>query len=151
MFYEKDDCIIVDEYTFSTALETAWPLGIKTGIKTVPIPMDKEGLIPEALNHQISNWEESKVESRKPFLLYMIPTGHNTTGAAQSLERRNSIYAIAQKHSLYIVEDEPYYYLQLPTFQEDKSLRLSLLEATNRGTMITMKWFEERGKCCRET
>ncbi|KAJ5713580.1 uncharacterized protein N7483_010761 [Penicillium malachiteum] len=99
MFCEKGDCIIVDAYTFSTALETVSPLGIQT----VPVQMDKEGLIPEALDRKLSNWDESNVGSRKPFLLYMIPTGYNPTGATQSLERREAIYTVAQKHALYIV------------------------------------------------
>ncbi|KAJ6023940.1 hypothetical protein N7540_004737 [Penicillium herquei] len=124
MFCEKGDCIIVDEYTFSTALETASTLGIKT----LPIPMDKEGLIREALDQNLLNWDESDVGSRKPFLLYMIPTGHNPTGATQSLKRREAIYAVAQKHALYIVEDEPYYYLQLPALDTDgRVLRMDSL------------------------
>ncbi|KAJ5139922.1 hypothetical protein N7448_003330 [Penicillium atrosanguineum] len=113
MFCEKGDYIIVEKYTFASALETAWSLGINA----LPVGMDAQGLIPDALDKELSSWEESKRKARKPFLLYMVPTGQNPTGATQSLERRKAIYAVAQKHGLYIVEDEPYYYLQLPAFR----------------------------------
>lgn len=116
IFCEKDDYIIVDKYSFSSALETAWALGIKT----LPLAMDDEGLLPGDLDNILSKWIPEERNARKPFLLYMVPTGQNPTGATQSLERRRQIYAIAQKHNLYIVEDEPYYYLQLPHFSSDQ-------------------------------
>jgi aromatic amino acid aminotransferase I len=119
MFCEKGDYIILENYTFASALETAWPLGIKS----LSVKMDAQGLIPQALDDELSSWDESKREARKPFLLYMVPTGQNPTGATQSLERRKAIYAVAQKHDLYIVEDEPYYYLQLPTFKAEEPSR----------------------------
>ncbi|KAJ5776219.1 uncharacterized protein N7511_001230 [Penicillium nucicola] len=112
IFCEKDDYIIVDKYSFSSALETAWALGIKT----LPVAMDDQGLLPDDLDKLLSTWKPEKRNARKPFLLYMVPTGQNPTGATQSLERRKAIYAVSRKHNLYIVEDEPYYYLQLPSF-----------------------------------
>jgi aromatic amino acid aminotransferase I len=98
-------------------LETALPLGVKA----LSIHMDDQGLIPEHLDNVLSSWDEKERKARKPFLLYMVPTGQNPTGATQSLERRKMIYALAQKHSLYIVEDEPYYYIQLPPFGSSDS------------------------------
>lgn len=79
--------------------------------------MDKQGLIPESLDERLPNWDESKRKAR-PFLLYMVPTGQNPTGATQSLERRKAIHGLARKFELYIVEDEPYYYLQMPPFRD---------------------------------
>lgn len=117
MFCEKGDYIIVDEYSFSSALETAWALGVKA----LPVTMDKQGLIPEALDSVLGNWDAKSRGARKPFLLYMVPTGQNPTGAVQPLERRKEIYELAKKHDLYIVEDEPYYYLQMPPFKESTS------------------------------
>ena len=117
MFCEKGDYIIVENYAFASALETAWPLGVRTlGVK-----MDDQGLIAADLDDLLSKWDEDARKARKPFLLYMVPTGQNPTGATQSLERRRAIYSVAQKHDLYIVEDEPYYYLQLPPFLSERS------------------------------
>ncbi|KAJ5945726.1 hypothetical protein N7454_002565 [Penicillium verhagenii] len=112
MFCNKGDSILVESYAFASALETAWPLGINT----LGVEMDEEGLVPKALDELLSEWNQLTRQARKPFLLYMVPTGQNPTGATQSLARRKAIYSIAQKHNLYIVEDEPYYYLQLPKY-----------------------------------
>lgn len=81
--------------------------------------MDEQGLIPQSLEEVLSNWDESERKARRPFLLYMVPTGQNPTGATQSLERRKAIYA--RGFGLYIVEDEPYYYLQMPPFKDTNS------------------------------
>lgn len=117
MFCEKGDYIIVENYTFSSALETAIPLGINF----LSIGMDDEGLIPEELDESLSTWDESERGVRKPFLLYMVPTGQNPTGATQSLQRRRAIYEVAKRQDLFIVEDEPYYYLQFPPFASSKT------------------------------
>jgi aromatic amino acid aminotransferase I len=118
IFCEKNDYIIVDKYSFSSALETAWALGMRT----LPVAMDEQGLLPDDLDKLLFNWNIEERNARKPSLLYMVPTGQNPTGATQSRERREKIYAVAQKHNLYIVEDEPYYYLQLPQFSSGRPL-----------------------------
>ncbi|KAL8808664.1 MAG: hypothetical protein Q9200_004137, partial [Gallowayella weberi] len=111
-FCTRGDYMITEEYCFCTALETAAPLGIKClGIK-----MDSEGLLPAHMDDVLSNWSESERGAKKPFLLYTVPTGQNPTGATQSAQRRREIYACAQKHDLYILEDEPYYFLQMQPY-----------------------------------
>ena len=117
MFCEKGDYIIMEQYIYSSALETAWPFGVKA----LSVAMDDQGLIPDALEHHLTNWNEVERQARRPFLLYMVPTGHNPTGSTQSIERRKAIYRLAQKFDLFIVEDETYYYLQLGQFHPEKS------------------------------
>ena len=112
MFCEPGDYILTEEYTFSTAVETAMPLGIKiAGIK-----MDAHGLLSSDLDHVLSTWDSKTRGANKPFLLYTVPTGQNPTGSTQSFERRKAIYAVAEKHDLYILEDEPYYFLQMEPY-----------------------------------
>lgn len=112
MFCEKGDYILSEEYTFVSAVETALPLGLKfLGIK-----MDDQGLIPEDMDNILSNWDTTARKARKPFLLYTVPSGQNPTGATQSAERRRAIYRVAQKHDVYIIEDEPYYFLQMQPY-----------------------------------
>ncbi|CRL27727.1 DNA methylase, N-6 adenine-specific, conserved site [Penicillium camemberti] len=113
MFTQPGDYVLSDEYTFATAMETAKPMGVKfTGVK-----MDKEGMRPDSLRQILEGWDpKAHGNSRKPFLLYSIPTGQNPTGATQSLERRRDIYRIAQEHDLIILEDDPYYFLQMNPF-----------------------------------
>lgn len=64
----------------------------------------------------LSNWDASARGARKPHVLYTVPSGQNPTGATQSAERRQAIYKVAQKHDVYILEDEPYYFLQMQPY-----------------------------------
>ncbi|KAK4218186.1 Aromatic/aminoadipate aminotransferase 1 [Rhypophila decipiens] len=107
---QRGDSILTEEYSFSTALETAMPLGAKVfGVK-----MDEQGLLPESMDEMLSNWDSTqRGGARKPHVLYTVPSGQNPTGATQGEQRRRDIYAVCQKHDLYIIEDEPYYYLQM--------------------------------------
>lgn len=102
----------MEEYTFASAAETAFP----QGLKALGVPMDEQGMIPEALDDLLSNWDAKARGARKPYVMYTIPTGQNPTGATQSAERRRAVYKVAQKHDIYIVEDEPYYFLQMQPY-----------------------------------
>lgn len=112
-FCQRGDWVLSEEYTFATAVETGLPLGVRVkGIK-----MDAEGLLPDDLDQVLSNWNPANHDgARKPFVLYTVPSGQNPTGATQSLARRKTIYQIAEKHDLYIIEDEPYYFLQMEPY-----------------------------------
>lgn len=112
MFAQRGDYILGEEYTFSAAVETAAPMGVRM----VGVAMDAEGLLAESLDDILSNWDEAARGGRKPFLLYTIPTGQNPTGATQSEKRRREVYKVAQKHDLIILEDEPYYFLQMEPY-----------------------------------
>ena len=107
----RGDAVLTEEYSFSTALETAIPLGVKVfGVK-----MDEEGLLPGSMDEILSNWDSAaRGGARKPHVLYTVPSGQNPTGATQGEQRRREIYAVCQKHDVYIIEDEPYYFLQMP-------------------------------------
>jgi aromatic amino acid aminotransferase I len=108
----RNDSVLTEDFSFSTALETITPLDIKV----FGSPIDEQGLIPEAMDELLSNWDESVRGARKPHVLYTIPCGHNPTGTTQGRERRQDIYKIAQKHDIFIIEDDPYYYLQMQPY-----------------------------------
>ncbi|KAI9839336.1 MAG: Aromatic/aminoadipate aminotransferase 1 [Sclerophora amabilis] len=113
MLTSRGDYIMSEEYTFATAVETAAPLGVKV----VGIRMDDQGLLPESMDDILSNWDEAAHGgAKRPSLLYTVPSGQNPTGATQGVARRRQIYAIAQKHDVYILEDEPYYFLQMQPY-----------------------------------
>ncbi|MBO4980028.1 MAG: PLP-dependent aminotransferase family protein [Clostridia bacterium] len=71
------------------------------GAKTVGVPMDEDGMIPEELEKAIAATPTAK-------MIYLIPTFQNPRGSTTSLGRRKELYAIAKKHSLIILEDNPY-------------------------------------------
>lgn len=110
---ERGDYILTEEYSFVSALETAAPLGIKAAA----VKMDEQGLRADALDEVLTNWDEKARGARKPHLLYTVPSGQNPTGATQSAERRAEVYKVCQKHDIYIVEDEPYYFLQMQPYK----------------------------------
>ena len=112
MFTSRGHYILSEEYTFATAVETATPMGVKV----IGIKMDEQGLLPSSMNDILTNWDESARGAKKPFLLYTVPSGQNPTGATQSEKRRREIYRCAQKHDVYILEDEPYYFLQMQPY-----------------------------------
>jgi aromatic amino acid aminotransferase I / 2-aminoadipate transaminase len=112
MFTERGDYVITEEYTFSSAIEAVSPMGCKMlGVK-----MDADGMLPDDLDNLLTNWDEKARRARKPFLVYTVPTGQNPTASTQPLSRRKALYAIAEKHDLFIIEDEPYYFLQMDPF-----------------------------------
>lgn len=113
-FCNKGDTILVEEFTFPSALETAHALGVNQ----FPVPIDQTGIIPEKLEALMDTWV-----GPKPKLLYVIPTGQNPTGSCLSAERRKAIYKIAQKHDFIIIEDEPYYFLQMEEYTRDAQAR----------------------------
>jgi len=113
MFVNRGDCILTEEYTFSTAAETVRPMGGQC----IGVKIDAEGLLPSHLDSLLSNWDPTAHNNApKPWLLYTVPSGQNPTGATQSLKRRKEIYRMSQKHDIYILEDEPYYFLQMQPY-----------------------------------
>ncbi|KAF5093371.1 hypothetical protein D0Z03_002447 [Geotrichum reessii] len=115
-FTNRGDTILAEKFTFSSASECAR----SNGLTIAPVEVDLEGIVPEELEKQLANWT-----GPLPKLLYTIPTGQNPTGGNLSTERRQAIYKIAQKYDFIIVEDEPYYFLQMDAYTTDKSARSS--------------------------
>ena len=64
------------------------------------LPMDGEGLIPEAF--------EALCKRQKVRLLYTIPTVQNPTNALMGESRRRQVAAIAQRFGVDVVEDDTY-------------------------------------------
>jgi 2-aminoadipate transaminase len=73
----------------------------RLGAEVVPLEMDEEGLLPEAL-------EAALAEDAKPAFLYTIATFQNPSGRTLSEERRRRVVEIARAHDLVVLEDDPY-------------------------------------------
>ncbi len=71
----------------------------------VSVPLDDEGLVPEALEETIDRLEQ---EGRRVKLLYTIPNFQNPTGTMLTLERRQRVVDICQRHGVLIMEDDAY-------------------------------------------
>ena len=68
----------------------------------VGVACDSDGLVPGALSERLER------SSRKPKLLYLIPNYQNPTGVRLASGRRAEIAAIAARHGVPILEDDPY-------------------------------------------
>ena len=69
------------------------------------IPIDADGVIPEALEERIIRLER---EGRRIKFFYCLPNFHNPAGVTLSEERRPMIIDICRRHHILIVEDNPY-------------------------------------------
>lgn len=112
LFTRPGDMILSEVYTFSAAVNCADALGLRVA----GIAMDKEGPLPDDMDALLTTWDVAARGARKPRILYTVPTGQNPTGCTQPLARRKALYAVCQKHDIYIVEDEPYYFLQMQPY-----------------------------------
>lgn len=113
MFCERNTYVLAEKFTFSSTVQLAGALGAKL----LGVEVDDEGMIPESLDAILNDWDPAYYDGApKPFLLYTISSGQNPTATTQSLKRRKAIYAVAEKHDLFLLEDDPYYYLQMNPF-----------------------------------
>jgi DNA-binding transcriptional MocR family regulator len=73
--------------------------------EVVHVPMDDDGLIPEALEQAIATVTAS---GRKVKFLYTVPNFHNPAGVTLAASRRHRVLDICQRAELLVVEDNPY-------------------------------------------
>ena len=66
----------------------------------VEIATDNDGVIPESLEHVLSQHDVK--------LVYLVPTFQNPTGRTLTLERRHRIAEIIAEHGALLIEDDPY-------------------------------------------
>ncbi len=71
------------------------------GAEVVGIPMDDEGLDPEALEAELARGGEVS-------FLYTIPTFQNPSGRTLTEERRRRIVELCEARDLQVLEDDPY-------------------------------------------
>jgi 2-aminoadipate transaminase len=71
----------------------------------VQVPMDADGLQPEALSETLDRLRRA---GRRVKLLYTVPNFHNPAGVTLSAARRPQILQIAARHNVLVLEDDPY-------------------------------------------
>jgi len=99
LFSRPGDTIFVEEPSYFLALR----IFADHRLNIVSLPMDDQGLIVEAVEHELSQ--------HTPAFLYTIPTFHNPTSVTLAAERRNRLVQLSQQHDLVIVADEVYHLL----------------------------------------
>ena len=100
---------------------------------------DSNGIVPEKLEEILFNWDAS---TKKPRVIYTVPNGGNPTGYSSSVDRKAKIYEIAKKYDLIILEDDPYYYLQVSLF-----LNATEISSARQGFLVISQW-TTMAECC---
>ena len=96
LFTQAGDTIFVEETTYFVAPR----IFADHHLNIIPIAMDENGLIVEAL--------EENLRIHQPKFLYTIPTHHNPTGRTLTEARRARLIELAQQFNFLIIADEVY-------------------------------------------
>jgi 2-aminoadipate transaminase len=96
IFLDKGECVLTENPTYLAAIQAFQIFEARFAAA----PTDEQGLIPEALPELI--------EREKPRFLYTIANFQNPTGVTLTAERRRTLYSIAARYGLTVVEDDPY-------------------------------------------
>jgi 2-aminoadipate transaminase len=125
LFIDPGSEVAVEEPSYLGALQ-AWSVYQADYLTS---SMDERGIVPEAFDRTLAH---------RPKLAYVLPNFQNPTGVSLSLERRREVAALARKHGVLLVEDDPYGKLRfhgeelpcLHSFAPDNTLYLSTFSKT---------------------
>ncbi|MCG5472924.1 PLP-dependent aminotransferase family protein [Micromonospora sp. LAH09] len=101
LFLDPGDVVLAEGPTYVGALGVFQA----AQAQVVHVPMDADGLVPEALEAAIADLARA---GRRVKFLYTIPTYQNPTGVTLSEERRERVLDICERAGLLVVEDDPY-------------------------------------------
>jgi 2-aminoadipate transaminase len=101
IFVDPGDVVIAEGPSYVGALGTF----ASYQARVVHVPMDDDGLIPQALAETLTRL----TAQRQPVkFLYTVPAFHNPAGVTLSAQRRAQVLEICQRAGLLIIEDNPY-------------------------------------------
>ncbi|RDX53764.1 PLP-dependent transferase [Lentinus brumalis] len=106
------EAFITEDWTYPSALAGSAP----HGIHPVGVLMDDQGMRSEELRKLLAEWDESVRGCKRPHVMYTVPVGQNPTGVTMGLDRKKEIYDICVEYDVIIVEDDPYYFLQMGSY-----------------------------------
>lgn len=93
---DPGDRVVVESPTYLAALQAF----ATYEAELVPTPSDAQGVCLEPL--------EALLKAARPALIYLVPDFQNPTGASLATERRQRLVALARRHHVPVVEDDPY-------------------------------------------
>ncbi len=101
VFCDPGDVVLAEAPSYVGALGTfsAYQADV------VHVPMDEDGLVPEALREAIAAVQAS---GRRAKFLYTVPNFHNPAGVSMAETRRDEVLEICSAAGLLVLEDNPY-------------------------------------------
>jgi 2-aminoadipate transaminase len=125
-FTKPGDTVLVEEPTYFLAFQ----IFRDHGLNIVPIAMDQDGLVIDAL--------EQTLKTTVPALLYTIPSFSNPGGRTLSESRRKRLVDLSREHDFVIAADEVYQ--MLPYFG---AVPPALGTMIDRGNVLSMGTFSK--------
>ncbi|MBO0776278.1 MAG: PLP-dependent aminotransferase family protein, partial [Actinobacteria bacterium] len=101
IFIDPGDVVLAEGPSYVGALGTF----ASYQAQIVHVPMDDDGLIPDALAETVNRLAAG---GQRVKFLYTVPSFHNPAGVTLSQDRRPRILEICQRAGLPVVEDNPY-------------------------------------------
>ena len=103
---DPGDVALTEDFVYAGTLGQFRRFGAEVrGVET-----DQDGMLPDALESAI---QKATSQGRRPKLIYTIPTYQNPMGWTMTLERRQAMLDIANRHGVPILEDDCYVDLRL--------------------------------------
>ena len=93
---DPGDVVLAERPTYAVALQQ---LALAQA-RVVSVPGDADGLDPDALR--------DAVLEHRPKVIYTIPTFQNPGGSTLAAERRKAVANLAERHGIWVIEDDPY-------------------------------------------
>jgi 2-aminoadipate transaminase len=97
----RGDTVIIEQDTYQGALTRL----ARLGVRTVGIPLDRDGMRMDALAAALGELKSSGVQ---PKYIYTVPTVQNPTGTILSEARRTELLRLAAEYGVPIFEDDCY-------------------------------------------
>jgi DNA-binding transcriptional MocR family regulator len=97
LLLDEGDTVLCESPTYLGAI-SAWNVFNPTWVE---VPTDDAGMDLDALEDRLRRSGRAK-------LIYAVPNFQNPTGRTWSLERRQGLMALATRHGIPVVEDNPY-------------------------------------------
>ncbi|MBB1486012.1 aminotransferase-like domain-containing protein [Oceanospirillum sediminis] len=121
--------VLVEDPTYLAMLQVLRGLGANL----VPFTLDEQGVDLAGL--------ESLLQTRKPRMIYLIPTFQNPTGYSYSEQERRAVAELIDRYDVTLVEDDPYRVLNYDNaFTRPVSSYLTSAKWLYMGSFSKMLW-----------
>ena len=98
---DPEDVVLTEDFAYSGTLTIL--RRFRTDIRGVACDVD--GMLPDALESAIT---KAVADGKRPKFIYTIPTFQNPQGWTMSLDRRQAMVEVSQRHGVPIIEDDCY-------------------------------------------
>jgi 2-aminoadipate transaminase len=105
LFVDPGDLVIAESPTFLGFIDSL----SQAGGRLATVPVDDEGTDVDALEQLL---EALHAAGTPPKFIYLISNFQNPTGISTGLQRRQRIVELAERHGVFLVEDDAYFDLR---------------------------------------